>query len=231
MKIYIATPTLDGLVKASYASALTEVGLDCGVHNVGLVLKILKNCTFIDIARNILVKRFLETDCTHLFFIDSDLGFDGRHVRQLASVGLPFTAGVYPKREDELKFNAQFDNPQYAENPGERASWISADRVATGFMCLDRHVVETMAHDSVKMKNQGELLPMLFETRFDGGNVRTFVGEDYAFCDKYMDLYRKGVFNHPIWVWPDITFDHAGHVGNFHEQFEDDGLDEPLFGR
>ena len=74
------------------------------------------------------------------------------------------------------------------------------------------------------------LVGLLFETRFDGSKVKTFVGEDYAFCDKYMDLYWKGVFDHPIWVWPDITFDHDGYIGNFHEQFEDRGLHDSSHG-
>jgi hypothetical protein len=221
MKIFIATPAYKGEVTAAYAASLMEVGQDCASHGIELSGSIIKNGIFIEKARSVACKNFLETDCTHLFFIDADLGFDGRFVRELASVGLPFTAGVYRKRQDEVSFNAQFDDPQYAENPGQRASWVSAVRVAAGFMCLERNVIEAMSNVTWSVDDKGNgIVPMVFQTRYEGVDERKFIGEDYCFCDDYMRLYRKGVFEHPIWVWPDITFNHDGYVGNFHEEYK-----------
>ena len=55
---------------------------------------------------------------------------------------------------------------------------------------------------------------MVFHFNYNGGK---FVGEDYSFCDDYNQLYEEGVFDEPIWAYPDINFDHDGFVGNLHK--------------
>jgi hypothetical protein len=121
---------------------------------------------------------------------------------------------VYRKREPDVKFAAQIHEPQETRGP-----WLRMDRVATGFMCLERRVLEEMskrAH-TCKVANNGEI-PIVFRTDTKTGNV--FVGEDYCFCDDYMKLYDEGVFDQPIWVYPDITFNHDGYTGNLHESLQ-----------
>jgi hypothetical protein len=36
-----------------------------------------------------------------------------------------------------------------------------------------------------------------------------FTGEDYSFCDDYVERYGEG-----IPVWPNLTFTHGGYTGN-----------------
>ena len=123
----------------------------------------------------------------------------------------PIGVGVYPKRDiDELLFNAIVHEPQELKN-----GWLRLDRAATGFMCIRRDVLEIMsARAPVCDLNQGGLTPMVFHVRHD----KTFVGEDYAFCDDYNALLEEGVFDEPIWAYPDINFDHDGVLGNLHKR-------------
>jgi hypothetical protein len=120
-------------------------------------------------ARNRSVARFLKSDCTHLFFIDDDIGFSVDDAMTLISCGLDVVCGVYPKKE--IDWNAVVLAVQQgvpADKLAERASTLCFGRSGdgtqakvlvdnktghrfvrihdgpTGFMCIRRHVIEKM---------------------------------------------------------------------------------------
>ena len=208
MKVFIATPIYDG-VTAPYAQSIFHAGLHCKKRGIEIDLNIIRNSCFVDLARSVLVKNFLETDCTHLLFIDSDIGFESHAVAGLVEAGVPFCGGVYRKREPKKRFNAVVHEPLEHMGP-----WLRVNRVATGFMCLERRVLEEMSKRApiCKINKCGDV-PLVFRTSREG----KFIAEDYCFCDDYNKLYEEGVFDQPIWVYPDITFDHDGYLGNLHE--------------
>jgi len=216
MKVFVATPIPDGKVHASYANAMLYASLDCASRGIEVVLSILNHSCFIEVARSILVKKFLETDCTHMLFLDSDMGFETHALAGLVQAGVPVCAGVYRKREPQLLFAAKIHLPQEFKGP-----WIRADRVATGFMCIERRVLEEMSARVPTCELKDGWTPMVFRTE----TGEKFIGEDFCFCDDYNALYEEGVFDQPIWVYPDITFDHAGYLGNLHESLSE-GNDE-----
>jgi hypothetical protein len=74
---FICTPAYDGKVDADYALSLAEACFCSPLFQVQVTASVTANGAFIELARNQYVKWFLEehTDCTHLFFIDSDLKF------------------------------------------------------------------------------------------------------------------------------------------------------------
>ena len=170
----------------------------------------------IELARNIFVKKFLEehTDCTHLFFIDGDLKFEARAFIGLMKSGHPVCAGVYRRRQEpeDYPYKAAPD----PENGGLWfvEDWLQCDRVPTGFLCIERSVLEEMAKDAPKIHvhNQG-LVPWVFHPSFGGKWVpedgASFIGEDYGFCDDYVKKYGK-----KIQVWTNFDFTHSGHKGN-----------------
>ena len=211
MKVFVATPYRDS-VTAEYAQSLFYAGRYCAARGIEVVPSIIRNSCFVDIARSVLVKIFLESDCTHLLFIDADIGYESHAIAGLAEAGVPFCAGVYRKREDRLGFCAQVHEPQEFRGP-----WMRVKRVGTGFMCLERRVLEVMSKDVPRctVSGRGDV-PMVFRTNMVG----KFIGEDYCFCDDYNKLYEDGVFDQPIWVYPDITFNHNGFVGNLYETLE-----------
>ena len=207
MNVFVATPVRDG-VTVEYAQSLFHAGLHCKERGIEVVPQIARHSCFIEIARSTLVKHFLDSDCTHLFFIDADIGFESHAIAGLVEAGVPFCAGVYRKREPDLSFNAQAYEPQQFRGP-----WMRMNRVATGFMCLERRVLEEMAARVPLCEVGKQEIPLVFRTSKEG----KFIGEDYCFCDDYTALYEEGVFEQPIWVYPDITFNHDGYVGNLHE--------------
>lgn len=208
---YVCTPAYDGKVECNFSQSLAEAAYCCPLYGVQLTAGVMGNGAFIELARNIYVKRFLEDfkEATHLFFIDADLKFEARAFIGLLKSGLPICAGVYRRRQEPEEYPFKG-----TENPNGGGlwfvdDWLQCDRVPTGFLCISRKVLEEMAEDAPKINIHGQNgpVPWVFHTKFDEQN--RFVGEDYAFCDDYIAKYGK-----PIPVWTNFSFTHGGHVGN-----------------
>lgn len=239
---YICTPAYNGQVDDAYAQSLAETAFCCPMYNIQVTAGIIGNVGFIELARNIFVKKFLEehTDCTHLFFIDGDLQFESRAFVGLVRSGLPICAGLYRRRQ------AHEDYPfKPAENPDGGGlwfiqDWLQCERVPTGFLCITRPVLEAMANDApvlevadqpggvpwvfdlkkepvvsdkhVIAKTYGEARKLIREGRTDVAGGFRLIGEDYTFCDKYVAKYGQN-----IPVWSNFDFKHHGFAGNFYQ--------------
>jgi len=213
---YVATPAYDGKVDCDYSQSLAEASYCSPLWQVQLTAGVMGNGAFIELARNIFVKKFLEefTECTHLFFIDSDLKFPSNAFIGLIRSGLPICAGVYRRRQEPEDYPARWTRHPELGGLWVENHWLMCDRVPTGFLCISRKVIEEMAEDAPKINihGQGEV-PWLFYTKLD--EERRFVGEDFCFCDDYRKKYGK-----PIPVWTNIDFIHGGYKGNFHAYLE-----------
>jgi len=218
--VYVATPAYDGKVDTDFCQSLAEASYCCPAFLISMTAGVMGNGAFIDLARNIFVKIFLEDfpECTHLFFVDSDIKFPANAFVGLIRAGLPICAGVYRRRQDPEDYPIAF---QEHENGGlwvenvDGLDWIMARRVPTGFLCIRRDIVEEMAAEAIQMdiKGQDGPVPRLFYTKLDENN--RMVGEDYCFCDDYMAKYKQ-----PIPVFPNITFKHGGYEGNLNDFLE-----------
>ena len=211
---YIATPAYDGKVDCDYSQSLAESSFCAPLYQVGISVHVFGNGAFIDLARNIAVKIFLEEneEATHLFFIDSDLKFPANAFIGLIRSGLPICAGVYRRREEPENYPVTWTEDPDGGGLWVKDDWLMCDRVPTGFLCISRKVLEEMAADAPKLTIHGQKgpVPRLFYTKVDDQN--RFVGEDFCFCDDYIARYKE-----PIAVWPDIDFTHGGYKGNFHQ--------------
>jgi len=209
--IYIATPAYDGKCQTDYAMSLAETCQLAGMMDVRVTVCIMRNNIFIDHARNHFARLFLESDATHLFYIDADLKFEPRGVLGLAKSGLEICAGVYPKRQEPEEYPARF-----ALNPETDGIWVEnnlvlCSRVPTGFLCIERKVVQAMWDKAAEYKNASEEpVRRLFYTYINDN--QTLVGEDFAFCEDYCKQFEK-----LIPVFPDLDFVHGERfAGNFH---------------
>jgi len=209
---YVATPAYDGKVDTDYAVSLAESCQLATANEIGVTAAVMGNGAFIDLARNTFAQFFLdETDCTHLFFIDADLRWEARCLVGLLTSGRPVSAGVYRRRQEPEDYPVRYkESPQGGLDIVE-GGWIACDRVPTGFLCIERAVVEDMAKDARILKLSGQPpTPELFYTQVleDG----RFMGEDYSWCDDYVSRYEE-----PIWVWADADFTHGGYECNWHK--------------
>lgn len=214
-KVFVATPAYDGKVDTDYAMSLAQCSMHAVHQKIGVLSQVMGNGAFIEMARNVFVKNFLQTDCDMLFFIDADLKWESRAFVGLIQSGRDVCAGAYRKRQEPEEYPLHYieDDDEPGLRP-EQGGWILCDRVATGFLCIKRHVLEAMSEAAPKVyiHEHGDV-PWVFSTRIkEDENGMRFMGEDYSWCDDY-----KEQFGEPIWVWPDFDFTHGGYDCNWND--------------
>ena len=216
-KLFIGIPCHDGRLNVKTAYALAQLMPDAMRHGVAVTLSDISNCSIITLARNSLVNEFLKTDCTELLFIDSDVVVTSDDILRLMaqSGGKDITAGTYPRRASDKKF---FTDLYWNENDELEfdGSMMRVKRIGTGFMLIQRHVIEKMAEAhpewSYKNKPTGERMAALFD--FDIRDDQ-YVGEDYLFCDRATEM------GFTVHVDVDISLPHIGSeyfTRNFREE-------------
>lgn len=207
---YVATPAYDGRVQTDFAMSMAETCQIATAMGINVTVCMMRNGAFIDLARNNFVRLFLETECTHLFFIDADLKWEPRAFIGLLQAGKPICAGVYPKRQEPEEYPVRMkEGPEGGLWVQE--GWVMCDRVPTGFLCIERKVIEEMVAKAPVIKSKRDPdNPQLFYTFIN--EDRHFVGEDFAFCIDYINHSGEH-----IPVWPDFDFTHGERFsGNWH---------------
>ena len=216
-KLFIGIPCHDGRLNVKTAFNLVQLMPEAMRLGVGVTLSDISNCSIITLARNSLVAEFLKTDCTELLFIDSDVIATPADILRLMaqSSGKDITAGAYPRRAKDKKF---FTDLYWTEDDNLEfdGSLMRVKRVGTGFMLIQRHVIEKMAEAhpewSYKNKPTGERMPALFD--FDIVDDQ-YVGEDYLFCDRATQM------GFTVHIDVDISLPHIGSetfTNNFREE-------------
>lgn len=241
IRAFVATPAYDGRVLTDYAISIAESCHIAPLFGIHVQASVMGNGAFIDIARNIFVKMFLDSDATHLFYIDADLRWEARAFVSLLQSGLPICAGVYPKRQTPEEYPVGMaPHPKTGgvwvtdgEGNDAETGWIQCERVPTGFLCIRRDVVEMMvANSPMQALGKQPPHPMLFlatpfvrdennrhrnvdmiDGTFKPTDAVDFIGEDFYFCDRYRRLTGK-----TIPAWPDFDFTHGKDwTGNWHQ--------------
>ena len=102
-KIMVCTPMYGGNCTGQYTRSSTDLGILGFQYGMDIRFFYLYNESLITRARNYLVDEFMRSDCTHLMFIDSDIGFDPNDVIALAVIAetgsqYHVVCGPYPKK-------------------------------------------------------------------------------------------------------------------------------------
>ena len=214
-KLFIGIPAYDGKINIKLAYNLAALMPKALQYGVSVKLGDVSGCSIITMARNQLVHEFLKSDATELLFIDSDVIATADDVlRLMAQSGdKDITAGAYPRRSKDKNFFADlyFDENQDLEFDG---SLMRLERVGTGFMLIQRHVIEAMvaAHPEWFYDFKGEQVCGVFDFQNKDGR---YLGEDYLFCDRAREHGFK------IHIDVDISLPHVGteaFENNFREE-------------
>lgn len=102
-KVMVGTPMYGGQCAGMYTRSVADLSVLFAQWGVGLQLYFLFNESLITRARNYVADEFMRSDCTHLMFIDSDIGFDPRDVMAMLALAGDDTdydvlCGPYPKK-------------------------------------------------------------------------------------------------------------------------------------
>jgi hypothetical protein len=168
-KLFVATPMYGGQCHGMYTKACADLAKLCQSYNVECKFFYLFNESLITRARNYCVDEFLRSDCTHLMFIDSDIGFNPQDVLTMAALMDPekgeheIMCGPYPKKTiawekiklavdkgfaDESPSNLEKYVGDYVFNPEAGQTQIKISEPVpvleggTGFMMITRSAFE-----------------------------------------------------------------------------------------
>ena len=103
-RLCIGTPMYGGQCAGIYTKSTNDLSMLCSTHKIPMKYYFLFNESLVQRARNYIVDEFLRSDCTHLLFIDSDIGFDPRDALALLALQISdpekydIVCGPYPKK-------------------------------------------------------------------------------------------------------------------------------------
>jgi hypothetical protein len=197
-KVFIATPAYGGQVTVEYMMGLRHLTESLTASGMPYQLALLAKESLITRARNKLVADFRKSDCSHLLFLDADVGFNARDFKALLDAEVDVVCGAYPMKN--IGWNAihqaalagtppeklPFAGALYAANfPPAAANgqpiqgmekggqkFFEVMDAATGFLLITRQCIESMiAHygKSIEYTTDYEPIGEIHHRLFDAG--------------------------------------------------------------
>ena len=240
--IFIATPCYGGQIGEPYFRSMMRLAILCNKYDIQFTVSTLANESLITRGRNTLVSFFMEhPEATHLFFVDADIEFDPNDMLRMVAYDKPITVGAYPKkainwdsivsaaRRDEtetpatieghssnyvVNFDFLKDDKGVAQNQIQiRDNLIKLKDAGTGFMCIQRQVIEQMFKEYADLKYANDInvdekfekhMYALFDTMIDPES-RRYLSEDYTFCRLWQQMGGE------VMLDPRTGLNHVGH--------------------
>lgn len=235
--IMIATPCYGGMIHECYLRGLTSLVAQTTGAGWPIRLSTVVNESLITRARNDLVKQFLMTECTHLIFIDSDIGFNPEDVLRLVAHDKDIVVGAYPlkgirwsnitdpkecldiddirRRTTEYVVNFQFSSEENlkAGKLDVVEGLLEVKDAGTGFMCIKREVIEKMIKEIPNIEYNKEI-KFFFDEKDDGKRWAIFdceIDEDGRYLSEdYLFCRRWQRLGGKVWLDPEIMLTHMG---------------------
>ena len=178
--------------------------------------------SYVDRAKNTLAHRFMESDATHLFMIDSDLMWNTEgfmRVVEASKRGLDVVGGAYPNKNNWATYGAVpvLRDGSYVGHEREGLRVLEMKCIPGGFLIYTRKAFEMAQPLIKKYHNASEGLNGMSNYEYfrcDISEKGWRIGEDVYFQRKYREAGGK------IFLEPDITFTHwgvKGWMGNYHQ--------------
>lgn len=176
MKVFFALPCSGQQISMHTAGALNHTILELAFRRIFPMWSYQSAC--LPHVRNLLIHTFLnETDATHIFWIDADIGFKPRDVLSLLKLDVDIAVGSYVRKDPNRREHITWKDGAWL-NVDDYTEPMEVDSCGLGFACCKREVIETLAKDCVY--NNG--VPQICVTGLVDGLVCE--GEDHAFFKK-----------------------------------------------
>ena len=195
--IFLATPSYGG-IEPGYVFALFESVKALEAEGIRTELAIFAGDCHVDDARNRLVKEFLETDCTHLLFLDADVRWEAKDLLRLISYDKDVVGGTYPLKQEEEGYPVMLGDARV------EGDLLEVEALPTGFLKISRRALKTLALAAPKYfgKKDPEPTPLIFERTIVG---TTRWGGDTTFCRKWRETGGE------IYLDPVPVMEHTGN--------------------
>jgi hypothetical protein len=212
-----------GMCCSEYVQSLLQLQSNMERHGHQLTCIFLGNESLIQRARNTVAHHFLQTDASHLLFIDADQKFRAEDIVKMINANKGVIAGCVPMKGinwDRVRQGAVLNHKElhkltgifnineleghYMVDPNEP---FQVENAGTGFMLIKREVFDILKPRVSVYTNGGQSI-------LDGEKVSDYfpvgvtdgklLSEDFNFCH----LYRK--CGGTIWAAPWCKLGHFG---------------------
>ena len=199
-KIFVATPAfgfqtyinyVNGVLNTISAKPPEDLSYSFNFH-------IHAGGALISYARNECVRKFLESDCTKLLFIDADIGFGPENVWRLLRKDVDFAIAPYVTKSlnkiEDTRFILSFGNEDLKV---DEDGFIPVTSGPAGFMMLDRAVFDKLGKaypecktKMVHLQNGEQVTTDNYTTYFDCiiDEELGSLGEDISFCRRWVEM-------------------------------------------
>ncbi len=204
MKPFLAMPTNRDIPPKTVRSLLDTQAL---MQRAGLPVTVdmHEGSSLVHHARNRATHVFLKSDCTHLFWIDSDVVWSADDFLRFCALGQTreCVCGAYPRKADNNGpefYLRYFDKKVQADEYG----LIKVKGTGIGFTIVQRKVIEALASKAKKLKYSATGPEMAQVFRADDEEDGEARGEDYTF---FADVRALGF---DVLLDATITLGHIG---------------------
>ena len=213
MKIAILTPCYSGDVNLHYSMSLVATMRAMQKTDVEYITNV--GSSILHMARNILVAQAMARGADKLVFIDDDVSWTNNGFERLVLAPGRVVGGVYQKKPHNPHAAPVMAVSTLPEGmiPNQNGL-VEVDAAATGFLRIDREVLEGMkpycqkVEDDFLKPEEGKHLYEYFAFGKLIKDNKTYAhGEDYHFCHKAREAGFK------TYIDPNIKLGH--HLGQF----------------
>jgi hypothetical protein len=238
--LFIGAPMYGGNCSGLFTKSCTDLSSICALNGIKLQYYFLFNESLVQRARNYVTDEFMRSGCTHLMFIDSDIGFDARDVLHLLSLQIldpkyDVITGPYPKKTiawekvskaaklghgaenpfELEKFTADFVfNPEDNKNSFNLGEPIKVKEAGTGFMLIPRVTLEKYQEAYPEMNYKPDHLR---SESFDGArNITAFFDciidpkTKRYLSEDYFFCHKTREAGMSVWMCPWMQINHVG---------------------
>jgi len=207
ISIFVGTPVHSD-VSIHYFTACLEFQKECFVRKIPVMFQVMKS-SLVTQGRQLCVSGFMESSCTHMLFIDSDISFNYKMIERMINFDKEICLVPYPiKGVDHDKVKARILagetlsphllGNQYTMSVPDPTNvkvangFIEVERGPAGCMLIKKEVIHKLIKEYPEFTiNQHTLIDGKLVTRnhmynfFDtywNKDDKTYTGEDFYFC-------------------------------------------------
>jgi hypothetical protein len=207
ISIFVATPVHSD-VSIHYFKACLEFQKECFVRKIPVMFQVMKS-SLVTQGRQLCVSGFMESNCTHMLFIDSDISFNFKMIERMINYDKEICLVPYPiKGTDHDKVRARILagdtlsphllGNQYTMSVPDPTNvkvtdgFIEVERGPAGCMLIKKEVIHKLIKEYPEFTiNQHTLIDgklvirnhmyNFFDTYWNKDD-KTYTGEDFYFC-------------------------------------------------
>jgi hypothetical protein len=212
-KIFIPVICYNHTANTEYMMSLIKLTHYLRDQNIGYILFPIVFESLVSRARNASVAHFLNSDCTHLMFIDADIEFDPESVLRLLMHDQDVISGVYAKKYyvmDRITSGQEVvDFPISGDISLDEKGLLNSTYLPTGFLMIKRVVFDKLVACYPHLKYNNDINGYgNLDTFYDFFQVSVRNGilesEDWGFCSLW-----RGVGG-AVLIDPEIKLGHIG---------------------